>query len=162
MALEFSISATSRLPRGSEQHGKEYFFLTPEEFRERIRKGDFLEYEEVYPSRFYGTLRSEVENKLEEGCNVILDVDVAGGLNIKEIYGEKALLIFIQPPSIGELKKRLELRGTDSAEVIADRISKAGYELSLAPRYDRIIVNDDLEKAKEETKNTITKFLSTN
>ena len=157
--VEFSISATSREPRGTEQHGKEYFFLTPDEFRERVKKGDFLEYEEVYPNRFYGTLRSEVESQLEKRKNVILDVDVAGGLNIKEIYRDKALLIFIQPPSIEELKNRLVKRGTDSPQVIADRISKAEHELSLASQYDKVIINDDLEQAKEETLTTIKKFL---
>lgn len=159
LPMEFSISATSRLPRGKEKNGVEYYFLTPEEFRERIKKGDFLEYEEVYPDRFYGTLRSEIEKKLEEGKNIILDVDVAGGLNIKKQFGEDALLIFIQPPSIEELKSRLEKRGTDSPEVINDRISKASYELSLAPFYDKIIINDNLEKAITETIQTITKFI---
>jgi guanylate kinase len=158
--LTFSVSATSRPPRGNEQEGVAYYFLSPETFRERIRKGDFIEYEEVYPDRFYGTLKSEVEENLRKGKNVILDVDVAGGLNIKQLYGDKALLLFIQPPSIEELKKRLENRGVDSPEVIADRISKASYELSLASQYDQVIVNDDLEKAKQETLNTIIKFIS--
>ena len=158
--VEFSVSATSRDPRGTERHGTEYFFLTPQEFKDRIKKGDFLEYEEVYTDRFYGTLRSEVENQLEKGHNVILDVDVAGGLNIKKIYGDHALLIFIKPPSIEELKKRLEARGTDSPQVIADRISKAEYELSLASKYDQVIVNDELEKAQKDTHNTITNFLN--
>jgi guanylate kinase len=159
LPVEFSVSATSRPPRGNEKQGIEYYFLTPEEFRERIGKNHFLEYEEVYPDRFYGTLKSEVEDQLEKGKNVILDLDVAGGLNIKEQYGDDALLIFIQPPSIQELQTRLEKRGTDSQEVIKDRISKAAYELSLAFRYDKVIINDDLEKAKKETVYTITKFL---
>ena len=158
--LQFSVSATSRPPRGNEQDGVEYYFLSPETFKEKIRKGDFIEYQEVYPDRFYGTLKSEVEENLRKGKNVILDVDVAGGLNIKKIYGDKALLLFIQPPSIEELKHRLEKRGTDSPEVIADRIAKASYELSLAPQYDQVIVNDDLEKAKQETLNTINKFIT--
>jgi guanylate kinase len=160
LPLQFSVSATSRPPRGNERDGVEYYFLSPEAFRERIQKGDFIEYEEVYADRFYGTLKSEVDENLRKGKNVITDVDVAGGLNIKKLYGDKALLIFIQPPSVDELKKRLEKRGTDSPEVIADRISKAEYELSLAPLYDRVIVNDDLEKAKQETVNTIIKFIS--
>jgi len=160
LPVEFSISATSRLPRGNEKEGVEYYFLSPEEFKERIKKDHFLEYEEVYPNRFYGTLKSEVENELEKGKNVILDVDVAGGLNIKKLYGDKALLIFIQPPSIEELQKRLEKRGTDSVEVINDRISKAAYELSLASSYDTVIINDNLEKAKEETFQIITKFIT--
>jgi guanylate kinase len=151
LPVEFSVSATSRPPRGKEKHGIEYYFLTPEKFREHILKGDFIEYEEVYADRFYGTLKSEIEGKLEKGQNVIMDVDVAGGLNIKKLYGNNALLIFICPPSIEELKRRLEKRGTDSAEVIADRIAKATLELSLADKYDLVIINDDLEKAKEET-----------
>jgi guanylate kinase len=159
LPVEFSISATSRPPRGKEQQGVEYFFLTPDEFKERIKNGDFIEYEEVYPDRFYGTLKSEVGKKLEEGKNVIMDVDVAGGLNIKKLYGNNALLIFIQPPSVVELQKRLEERGTDSPEVIADRISKASYELSLASQYDKVIINDDLEKAKRETIYTIIEFI---
>jgi guanylate kinase len=159
MPVGFSISATSRPPRGSEKNGVEYYFLTPEEFKERIKRGDFLEYEEVYPDRFYGTLKTEVEEKLAQGQNVIMDVDVAGGLNIKKLYKDDALLVFIQPPSIEELQKRLEARGTDSPEVIADRISKAAYELSLAPQYDKVIINDDLEKAKEETIHTIIGFI---
>lgn len=159
LPIEFSISCTSRRPRGNEQHGKEYFFLTPEEFREKIKEKQFLEYEEVYPDRFYGTLKSEVEEQLKKGKNVILDVDVAGGLNIKKIYGDNALLIFIQPPSIEELKRRLEKRGTDSPEVIADRISKASQELKLASEYDSVIVNDNLENAQEETLKTIHDFL---
>jgi guanylate kinase len=160
LPLEFSISATSRPPRGNEKDGVEYFFLSPDEFKEKINKGCFIEYEEVYPDRFYGTLKSEVEKKLAEGRNIILDVDVAGGLNIKKMYGENALLIFICPPSIEELKKRLEMRGTDPPEVIADRISKADYELSLASEYDAIVVNDRLEKAKDETISIINKFLT--
>jgi len=160
LPLEFSISATSRPPRRNEKNGVEYFFLTPDEFKEKINEGCFIEYEEVYPDRFYGTLKSEVEKKLSEGKNIILDVDVAGGLNIKKLYGEDALLIFIQPPSIAELQKRLETRGTETPEVIADRISKADYELSLASEYDAIVVNDRLEEAENETVNIINKFLT--
>jgi guanylate kinase len=158
--LAFSVSATSRPPRGTEKHGQEYYFLSPEEFKEKIGKDDFIEYEEVYPDHFYGTLKSEVEEQLKNGKNVILDVDVAGGLNIKKMYGNDALLLFIQPPSIEELQKRLEKRGTDSPEVVADRISKASYELSLAPYYDKVIINDDLEEAKKETLVIINKFLT--
>lgn len=160
LPLQFSVSATSRPPRGNERDGTEYYFLSPEAFRERIQKGDFIEYEEVYPDHFYGTLKSEVDDNLQKGRNVILDVDVAGGLNIKKLYGNRAMLVFIQPPSVEELKRRLEKRGTDSPEVIADRISKANYELRLASRYDKVIVNDDLEKAKQDTVNTIIKFIS--
>ncbi len=157
--LAFSISATSRPPRGTEQHGVEYFFLSPEEFRQRIANDEFLEYEEVYEDRFYGTLKAQVERQLEAGQNVVFDVDVVGGCNIKKYYGERALSIFIQPPSIEELRKRLEGRGTDTPEVINDRVAKAEYELSFASKFDRVIVNDDLEKAKAETFQVITGFL---
>jgi guanylate kinase/nicotinate (nicotinamide) nucleotide adenylyltransferase len=159
LPLEFSVSATSRPPRGNEQQGVEYYFLQPEEFKERIQQGHFIEYEEVYADCFYGTLKSEVEDKLAKGKNVILDVDVSGGLNIKKQYGADALLIFIRPPSIKELQARLEKRGTDSPEIIKDRISKAAYELGLAKLYDKVIINDDLTGAKQETIHTITKFL---
>jgi guanylate kinase len=161
LPLSFSVSATSRKPRGQEKHGVEYYFLTPEDFREKINFDHFIEYEEVYPDHFYGTLRSEVEDQLNQGKHVILDVDVAGGLNIKKLYGNNALLIFIQPPSINELEKRLINRGTDSLEIIKDRIAKAEYELSLASQYDRVIVNDDLSKAKQEIIKIITNFLNT-
>ena len=160
LPLEFSISATSRPPRGNEKNGVEYYFLSPDEFRKKINENCFIEYEEVYSNRFYGTLKSEVDNKLNEGKNIILDVDVAGGLNIKKIYGDSALLIFLQPPSIAELQRRLEARGTESPDVIADRISKAAYELSLASEYDAIVVNDRLEEAKNEIINIINIFLT--
>ena len=158
--LAFSISATSRPPRGTERDGVEYFFLTPDEFRRRIANHEFLEYEEVYEDRFYGTLKSQVERQLEEGQNVVFDVDVVGGCNIKQHYGDRALSIFIQPPSIEELRKRLEHRATDTPEVIESRLAKAEYELSFAPKFDKVIVNDDLEKAKAEALQTITKFLN--
>lgn len=157
--LAFSISATSRAPRGTEQHGVEYFFLTPEEFRRRIADGDFLEYEEVYPDRFYGTLKEQVEKQLADGQNVVFDVDVVGGCNIKQFYGDRALSVFIQPPSVAELRRRLEGRGTDAPEVIESRIAKAEYELSFAPKFDTVIVNDDLETAKEEALEVISRFL---
>ena len=157
--LSFSISATSRPPRGNEQHGVEYFFLSPEEFRKRIEHGDFLEYEEVYQDRFYGTLKSQVEHQLEAGQNVVFDVDVKGGCHIKEFYAEQALSIFIQPPSIDELRRRLIGRATDDAEQIELRLAKAEEEMSYAPRFDRILVNDDLEKAKAEAVSLLTEFL---
>ena len=134
--LAFSISATSRPPRGTEQNGVEYFFLSPEEFRQRIANDEFLEYEEVYKDRFYGTLKSQVEKQLEARQNVIFDVDVVGGCNIKRFYGNRALSVFIQPPSIEELRKRLTGRGTDSAEVIESRIAKAQFELAYADKFD--------------------------
>ena len=148
LRLRFSISATSRAPRGTEQNGVEYYFLTPAEFKARIAKGDFLEYEEVYTDKFYGTLKSEVERILNEGDNVIFDVDVVGGCNIKRFYGDKALSVFIQPPSIEELRKRLVGRGTDTPEVIESRIAKAEYELGFADKFDTVVINDDLETAK--------------
>ncbi len=157
--LYFSISATSRPPRGAEQHGVEYFFLSPEEFRERIERGEFLEYEEVYRDRYYGTLKAQVEKQLSEGQNIILDVDVKGGCNIKEVYGNRALSLFIQPPSIEELRRRLVGRGTETAESIESRIARAEYELSFANRFDRVIVNDDLETAKAEVVEAIRSFL---
>ena len=137
----------------------EYFFLTPEEFKERIANDEFLEYEEVYQDRFYGTLKSQVENQLNAGQNVIFDVDVVGGCNIKQFYGNRALSVFIQPPNIEELRKRLEGRGTDAPEVIESRIAKAEYELSFAPKFDVVIVNDDLETAKAEALRVIREFL---
>lgn len=157
----FSISATSRKPRGSEQDGVEYYFLTEEDFRRRISEGDFLEYEEVYPGCFYGTLRSEVDRTLARGENVILDIDVQGGLNVKKIYGDRALTLFIQPPSIERLRERLERRGTDAPEVIERRLAKAETELSFAPKYDAVVVNDDLEEACQAAARTIEDFLST-
>lgn len=158
--LAFSISATSRPPRGTERNGVEYFFLTPDEFRRRIQAGDFLEYEEVYEDRFYGTLKEQVERQLKAGQNIIFDVDVVGGCRIKEFYGSRALSVFIQPPSIEELRRRLVGRGTDTPEVIENRVAKAAYELTFAPKFDRIVVNDDLEKAKAETLQVITEFLN--
>ena len=157
--IEFSISATSRAPRGQEQHGVEYFFLSPEEFRQRIADGEFLEYEEVYPDRFYGTLKAQVERQLEAGQHVVFDVDVVGGCNIKEYYGDRALSLFIQPPSVEELRRRLEGRGTDAPEVIQQRIDKAEYELSFAPKFDRIVINDDLDTAKAEALAVIKEFI---
>lgn len=157
--LAFSISATSRPPRGTERDGVEYFFLTPEEFRRRIADDEFLEYEEVYHDRFYGTLKAQVEKQLANGQNVVFDVDVVGGCNIKKFYGDRALSVFIQPPSVEELRRRLIGRGTDTPEVIEDRVAKAQYELSFAPKFDKVIVNDDLEKAKAEALEVITQFL---
>ena len=160
LRLRFSISATSRAPRGTEKNGVEYYFLTPEAFKARIAKGDFLEYEEVYTDKFYGTLKSEVERILNEGDNVIFDVDVVGGCNIKRFYGDRALSVFIQPPSIEELRKRLVGRGTDTPEVIESRIAKAEYELSFAGKFDTVVINDDLETAKAKALQVIQAFLA--
>lgn len=157
--LSFSISATSRAPRGTEQNGVEYFFLTPEEFKQRIANNEFLEYEEVYKDRFYGTLKAQVAKQLAAGQNVIFDVDVVGGCNIKKFYGDRALSVFIQPPSLEELRKRLTGRGTDAPEVIESRLAKATFELSYAEKFDVVIVNDNLEKAQAEALKTIRDFI---
>jgi guanylate kinase len=159
LKLYFSISCTSRAPRGTEQNGVEYFFISPEEFREKIANDEFVEYEEVYENRFYGTLKSQVEKQLNAGQNVIFDVDVKGGVNIKKFYGKDALSLFIQPPSIEELRKRLVGRATDTAEAIEERLAKAEYELTFAPQFDRVIVNDDLETAKQNTLQLVQTFL---
>lgn len=158
--MEFSISATSRAPRGTEQDGVEYYFLSADEFRQKIANQEFLEYEEVYSGCFYGTLRSEVDRITSKGKNIVFDVDVVGGVNIKEFYADRALSLFIAPPSIEELEKRLIGRGTDTAEMIAKRIGKAELELSYALKFDRIVVNDDLEKAESEAAAAIREFLA--
>ncbi|MBP3757586.1 MAG: guanylate kinase [Prevotella sp.] len=158
--LAFSISCTSRPPRGSEQNGVEYFFLTPEEFRARIDNNEFLEYEEVYQDRFYGTLKAQVERQLQAGQNVVFDVDVKGGVNIKRHYGDEALSLFIQPPSIDELRRRLEGRATDAPEVIDQRIARAEFELTFAPQFDTIVVNDQLEQAEQDALAVITTYLN--
>ncbi len=157
--LEFSISATSRSPRGEEKNGVEYYFLTPDEFRKKIEEGEFLEYEEVYKDKFYGTLKSEVLRINGKGNVVIFDVDVVGGCNIKKMYGKNALSIFIMPPSINTLKERLLKRATDSLEVINDRVEKASQEMTFAPRFDRIVVNDDLESTKGLMKKIVGEFI---
>ena len=160
LRLYFSISCTSRPPRGTEQNGVEYFFLTPEEFRAKIQADEFLEYEEVYADRFYGTLKQQVERQREAGQNVVFDVDVKGGVNIKRHYGDEALSLFIQPPSVEELRRRLVGRATDTPEAIEQRLAKAEYELTFAPQFDRVIVNDDLDVAKQETLNVVRAFTS--
>ena len=157
--MAFSISCTSRAPRGTEQNGVEYFFLTPDEFRRRIAADEFLEYEEVYKDRFYGTLKAQVESQLAKGENVVFDVDVKGGCNIKRFYGDKAMSLFIQPPSIEALRQRLVGRATDTPEVIEDRIARASYELTFAPKFDHVVVNDDLETAKAEAYRLVKSFI---
>ena len=157
--LRFSISCTTRQPRGTEQNGVEYFFITPSEFRQKIAEDAFVEYEEVYTDKFYGTLKSQVQTQIERGENVMFDIDVKGGCNIKQQYGDEALSLFIQPPSIEELRRRLTGRGTDSAEMVEQRLAKAEYEMSFAPKFDRIIINDDLDKAKEDVYSVIKEFL---
>ncbi|MBR5697329.1 MAG: guanylate kinase [Prevotella sp.] len=159
LKLSFSISCTSRAPRGTEQNGVEYFFLTPEEFRAKIENNEFLEYEEVYEDRFYGTLKDQVERQRKAGQNVVFDVDVKGGINIKRHYGDEALSIFIQPPSIEELRRRLVNRATDSPEAIEERLAKAAYEMTFAPQFDRILVNDNLDVAEAEALQLVSDFL---
>lgn len=145
--LEFSISATSRAPRGSEVNGKEYYFLTNEEFKNKVTAGEFVEWEEVYAGTCYGTLRSELKRIWDKGHVIVFDVDVKGGVNLKKIFGDDALSIFIMPPSVEELRRRLEKRGTDTPETIAKRVAKAEEELTYAPLFDKIVVNDSLETA---------------
>lgn len=159
LRLAFSVSATTRAPRGTERNGVEYLFLSESEFREKLAAGEFLEHEEVYPGRFYGTLKEQVERQTAKGENVVFDVDVKGGCNIKQFYGQRALSIFIQPPSIDELRRRLVHRATDAPEVIEQRLSKAAYELTFAPKFDHVVVNDDLQKAEAETLRLVADFL---
>ena len=158
--MEFSVSATSRQPRGSERDGVEYHFLTPDEFRRRIAEHCFVEYEEVYAGSYYGTLKSEVQKIWDKGHVIIFDVDVKGGVNLKKYFGEKALSVFIQAPSVEELRKRLVARGTDSPEAIERRVAKAAEEMTYADRFDYILVNDDLRTAFSEAEKIVDDFLS--
>ncbi len=159
LKLEFSISATTRPPRGSEKHGVEYYFLTLEDFRQRIKHDDFAEYHEVYEGRYYGTLKSEIKRITSKGHNVVLDLDVLGGIDVKKIYGNKALALFISPPSIETLRQRLLSRGTDSIEDINNRVDRAAYELSFADKYDCCVVNDVLADAVAQAREIITEFI---
>lgn len=158
--FSFSVSATSRQPRGNERNGVEYYFLTPDEFKRKIAADEFVEYEEVYPDCFYGTLKSELQKKLDEGKNMLFDVDVVGGLNIKKQYGNQALAIFIMPPSKEKLRERLIKRSTDSEEMIEKRIAKADWEMTFAPQFDIVIVNNILEEAKKQVETIVRHFLS--
>lgn len=159
LKLDFSISATSRPPRGNEQHGREYFFMTEAEFKENVDKGNFVEWEEVYSGVCYGTLISEVERITGQGNNLIMDVDVKGGLNIKKRFGKEVLTIFIMPPSKKVLEQRLRSRGTDSDETIAKRLEKSEYEMGFADKFDIVVVNDNLEKAVDEVESRIRHFV---
>ena len=159
LGLEFSISATCRAPRGKEIHGKEYYFFTADEFRKRIENKEFLEWEEVYPGCYYGTLLSEIDRIWAKGHTVLFDVDVVGGLNIKKKFGDNALSIFIQPPSVEVLRQRLTGRGTDAPEKIEQRLAKAEYEMTFADKFDTIIVNDKLEEAFREAEKKVRDFL---
>ncbi|MBR4676693.1 MAG: guanylate kinase [Bacteroidales bacterium] len=159
LRLEFSVSATTRQPRGQEVNGKDYHFLSVNDFEKKISENAFVEYEQVYQGRYYGTLKSEIERIFSKSNNVIFDVDVKGGINLKKIFGDKALSVFIQPPSVEELRKRLQGRGTDSVEEIEKRVAKAEEEMSYAKNFDRIIINDDLEKASKEIIETVKEFV---
>lgn len=158
--LEFSVSATSRAPRGVEQHGKDYYFLSGEEFDQKIAEDAFVEWEEVYAGTKYGTLRSEMERIWSKGHTILFDVDVKGGVRLKNIFGEQALSIFVMPPSIDELRRRLEGRATDSPEKIEQRIGKANEELGYADKFDRTIINDDLDVAVEQVRKAVTEFIN--
>lgn len=160
LRLDFSISATSRKPRGQEQHGKEYFFMTEEEFKRNVEKGNFVEWEEVYAGVCYGTLLSEVERVTGSGNNLIMDVDVKGALNIKKRFGTEAITIFIMPPDKATLEKRLRNRGTDSEETIEKRLHKSEYEMSFAAEFDNVVVNDDLTEAVDKVTKIIEGFIS--
>ena len=157
--LRFSTSATTRTKREGEINGKDYHFLSVDDFKKGIKRNEFLEWEEVYANQFYGTLKSEIQRIWDEGKTVIFDVDVKGGLNIKKYFGDKALAIFVEPPTVQELENRLRKRGTETEESLRKRVEKAEYELSFAPQFDRIILNDDLEVARAEMLQTIRQFL---
>lgn len=159
--LAFSVSATSRPMRPGEIHGKDYFFVTPQEFLAKTRNNEFLEWEEVYPGRYYGTLKAEVDRMIALGQHVVFDVDVVGGLNIKKIYGARALAIFIKPPSIEVLEQRLRTRSTESKQTLADRVGKAKFELAKEPEFDTVVENDKLEVAKQELVQKVSRFLTT-
>ena len=158
--LEFSISATSRAPRGAERNGVDYYFLSPHDFRQAVDEQRFVEWEEVYAGTCYGTLRSELDRIWGKGNTILFDVDVLGGINLKRIFGADACSVFIMPPSVEELERRLNNRGTDSAEVIAKRVAKAEFELTKAPKFDHVVVNDALEAAVAEVEAIVRKFLS--
>jgi guanylate kinase len=157
--LSFSVSATTRAPRGNETTGQEYFFMTEKEFRDRINRDEFVEWEEVYNGSLYGTLKSELERIWSEGSHVLFDVDVEGGISLKRIFGKRSLAIFVMPPSVEELEKRLTGRGTDPPEKISIRVQKAHHELTMAGQFDAVIINDDLHKAKEESVRMVSDFL---
>lgn len=158
--IEFSVSATSRPPRGAEQDGVEYLFYSADTFRALVREQKFVEYEEVYPDRFYGTLKSEVNRIWAKGHVIIFDVDVKGGVSLKKYFGDAALSVFIQAPSVEELRRRLLSRATDTAEAIETRVAKAAEEMTYARRFDRILVNDELEKAYRQAEDMVNHFLS--
>ena len=157
--MEFSVSATSRPPRGQEQDAVDYYFLSPRAFKARIRADKFVEYEEVYEGRFYGTLKSEVDRIWAKGHVIIFDVDVKGGISLKNYFVDQALSVFIQAPDVEELRRRLVARGTDSPEAIDERVAKAAEEMTYAPRFDYILINDDLQTALREIEGVVDRFL---
>lgn len=159
LPLAFSVSATSRAKREGEQNGKDYWFLTVEEFKNRVEKGDFLEWEEVYPNQFYGTLRSEIERVHAQGNHVLFDLDVVGGLNLKRQFGERALAIFVMPPSVQELENRLRSRSTESEESLQKRVAKAASELEYSKHFDRVVHNDNLVDAQQTAINLVKAFI---
>lgn len=158
--LEFSVSCTTRQPRGQEQNGREYYFISNDEFLRRVKNDEFVEYENVYADTYYGTLKSEIERIEQKGHHVVFDVDVKGGINLKKYFGDKALSFFVAPPSVEELRRRLIGRATDSPEKIEERVNKAATELLDQPKFDVTIVNDDLNKAKAQLVEQVQKFLS--
>lgn len=160
LPLRFSVSATNRAPRPGEIDGTHYHFMSTPQFREAVANGAFVEWEEVYPGRYYGTLKSEIRDSLDRGENIILDIDVKGAMNVKKLFGDEALTLFILPPSIDELRNRLISRGTDAPDVIDERVAKAEYEISYADKLDKQLVNDDLDKAVERTRQIITDFIA--
>ena len=160
LGLEFSVSACNRPKREGEIHGKDYYFLTPEEFKNKIKNDEFVEWEEVYEGHFYGTLKSEIERIWAKGKSVIFDVDVTGGLNLKKKYGEKALSVFVMPPSVSHLELRLKTRQTDTLDSIALRVAKAENELKTALQFDAILVNDNLHNALKEAEELVKEFLT--
>lgn len=156
--MQFSVSATNRSPRPGETHGMNYYFLTDAQFAKAIEAGEFVEFEEVYPGRYYGTLKSEITRITDAGHNVVLDIDVKGGVNVKRMYGDKAISIFIEPPSVEALRARLEGRATESPEAIAQRVARAEFEISYAPQFDHTVVNDDLATAIDEVSSLLKDF----
>ncbi|MCM1050501.1 MAG: guanylate kinase [Paenibacillus sp.] len=156
--MQFSVSATNRKPREGEKHGVNYYFLTDEEFNKAITGNEFVEYEEVYPGRYYGTLKSEISRIVDEGHNVVLDIDVKGGVNVKRMYGDEAVSIFIQPPSVEALRLRLEGRGTETPEAIDQRVARAEFEISYAPQFDHTVINDDLSEAIDNVSRILKDF----
>jgi guanylate kinase len=159
--LEFSVSATTRAPRGEEKNGKEYYFLSADQFRKKVINGDFIEWEEVYKDQLYGTLKDEIERIWANGNSVLFDVDVKGGIHLKDIFGHRAISIFIMPPSISELEKRLISRGTDNPEKIKIRVAKAEKEMKLSDQFDNIVVNDSLEQAENDVYSLVYSFINT-